>query len=82
MLSEKQKAVASAEATTQNYNELCESYRKPTPKSSVNLKEKIGTLLLALQTHLTQNQQKEYWTLFESSLSQYLDLKIYGGQQL
>ena len=78
MLAKKQQAAALT--TAHNNNQLCESYRKSTSKSSVNLKEKIGTLLLALQTHLTPNQQKEYWTLFESSLRQYSNLKICGGR--
>ncbi len=72
MLGNKDKAATSAEATAPKNIQQHESYRNPAPKSSGILKEKIGTLLLALQTQLTQNQQKEYWMLFESSLSRYL----------
>ena len=39
-------------------------------------KLQIGTLLLALQSPLSCEQQKICWTLFESMLRQYVDLKL------
>ena len=39
-------------------------------------KLQLGELLLALQSPLNQEQQKKYWQLFESSLRQYLGLRI------
>ena len=50
-------------------------------QSSNELKEQIGTLLLVLQKPLNQEQQKEYWALFESKMRQYVDLKICEGKQ-
>lgn len=56
-----------------------ESYQSCAQQSSINLKEKIGSLLLHLQSPLSQDEQKKCWALFESSLSQYPDLKVCGG---
>lgn len=85
MRSKKNKAVPLfpvAKATAQNYNQLNGAYQSCAPKASENLKEKIGTLLLALQSPLSQKQQNICWTLFEAKLRHYVDLKISGGQQL
>ncbi len=80
MLSTKGKAAVSTgtEATAQNHNNLNRNYHYLCCKSSGKLKEQIGTLLLALQAPLSQNRQKEYWTLFDLMLRQYLDFKVHG----
>ena len=80
MLSERQQAVTSAEATAQNYNRLSKSYQDCAPKSSGNLKEKIGELLLYLQDPLSQHQRQKCWTLFDLMLRCYLDIKFCGGR--
>lgn len=79
MRSKKHKAVTSAEATAQDYNRLNKSYRNCAPKSSDNLKEKIGELLLYLQALPIQGQQGRYWDLFESKLRRYVDFRICEG---
>lgn len=83
MRSKKDKAVPLfpvAKATAQPNNQLYESYRNPAPKASENLKEKIGSLLLHLQSPLSQDEQEKCWTLFDLTLRCYLDLKFCGGQ--
>ena len=79
MLGNKDKAATSAEATAQNYNRLKKSYRNCAPRSSANLKEKIGQLLLYMQTPLPQNEQQKYWQIFESFLRRYVDLRFFEG---
>jgi len=79
MRTQRRQAVTSAEATAQNYNRLSKSYRNCAPKSSDNLKEEIGELLLYLQALPIQEQQRKYWALFESKLKRYVGLRACGG---
>jgi hypothetical protein len=51
------------------------SYQSCAQQSIVNLKEKIGLLLLRLQSPLSQDQQKECWCAFESLLRRYVEVK-------
>jgi hypothetical protein len=74
MNKEKDKAATSAKATASTNNLHTESYRNIPYESRAKLE--IGTLLLALQSPLSQKQQKICWALFEARLRQYLDLRI------
>ena len=51
---------------------------KPYPTVSMlsSLKMQIGQLLLCLQTPLPENDRHNYWRVFESGLSQLVDLKL------
>ena len=62
--------------TTPNNTQQRKSYQKCVLRSSENLKEKIGALLLALQTPLNQEQQIEYWAQLESMLRRYIEPKF------
>ena len=78
MISEKDRAETLSEATAQKHTIQTERYKHSRCKSSVNLKQQIGTMLLALQASLSKNQQKEYWVQFEPMLEQYLDFRCSG----
>ena len=58
-----------------------EPYRKSYLKAALLsiLKEQVGELLLYLQTPLPQNEQQNYWQVFESCLRQYIDLRFCEG---
>lgn len=71
MRSEKQKAVTSAEVTTQQQDFQTELYPKSASASSTKLQ--IGTLLLALQTSLNRKQREKGWQLFGVMLRQYVE---------
>ena len=77
MLAKRNKAAVSTgtETTAKTHNQLYESYRNPAQKASENLTEKIGVLLLILQTTLNRKQQENGWKLFGVMLRQYIDLK-------
>lgn len=73
MLSTKDKAVTSAEETASTNNRYSGSYRNSVFASRAKLQ--IGTLLLALQTTLSQQQREKTWHIFELKLWRYIDLK-------
>ena len=77
MFSEKMRTGHSAMWPAQTVKHHSKPYQSCAQQSSVNLKEKIGTLLLALQAPLNRKQQENGWELFGVMLRQYVDLK-YG----
>ena len=79
MSGKKDRTVATPIATAQNYNQLNGTYQNCAPRSSENLKEQIGELLLHLQTPLSQQQRQKGWELFAPMLRRYVDLKTCGG---
>ena len=54
-------------------NQRVTAYYIPTDKSIEKLKESVGILLLRLSAG---QEGKDCWQVFESSLRQYLDLKL------
>lgn len=70
------KAVALALTTAKEENEtLNRTYLKATLLS--RKKEQIGQLLFYLQTS-TETGKQDYWQRFETSLREYIDLKLNG----
>jgi len=70
---------AAALTTASKNNQHSRVYHSPLGRSSGNLREQLGVLLLYLQTPLSPDNRKTCWALFESRLRQYVDLKICGG---
>jgi hypothetical protein len=75
----KRKAVTSAKATAQNYNQQNESYQECAPKANENLKDQIGLLLWQLQSPLSKHQRKVGWRLLGVLLTQYVTIR---GEEL
>jgi hypothetical protein len=73
----KKRAVRSADRAAQALNHFDISYQKDSKLSSLKLQ--VGELLLYLQTPLPQNEQQNYWQVFESCLRRYIDLRFCEG---
>ena len=80
MLGKKRRAGTRRKATALNHNNLNGSYQSCVSKASTKL-ERVGTLLLALQTPLNCEQQENGWQFLEAALRQYYDLKFIEVQQ-
>jgi hypothetical protein len=75
MLTKKQQAVTSAEATAPKEQHQLLTYYHPERLSIKNLKQQKGELLLFYDKH-----QGWFWELFEARLRQYVDMRISVGQ--
>jgi hypothetical protein len=77
-MSTQNKMAAYVSAQTADKNE---SHYKAYPKAVLlsSLKMQVGELLLYLQTPLPQNEQQNYWQVFESCLRRYIDLRFCEG---
>ncbi len=62
--------------TVQSLNPLQVSYQKDNKLSNAKLKERIGELLLCLQTPLGKTERQQYRQQFEITLRGYIDLKL------
>lgn len=77
MLAKRKRAVAST--TTQKSNYRLQFYGIPPSTSRIDLKERLGVLLLRLQVPLRPDHRETYLRAFEAALRHYVDPKVQGA---